>query len=106
MIPEAEIWALIVLVAVLVYWFSAARAKELARTEGRSYCQARDLTFLDDTVVLKRIGLARNTSNRVMIRRLFQFEFSSDGALRYKGDISLLGNRVENIHIDAYRVAE
>ncbi len=92
--------------AVLAYWYSSIRAKELARNEGKGYCRARDLTFLDDTVVLKNISLGRNAAQRAVIRRRYQFEFTSDGSQRYPGFISLLGHKVETIEIAPHRLPE
>jgi hypothetical protein len=102
----AEILTMLALVAVVAYWMRAMQAKERARYEGRQRCQGLGLIFLDDTVVLKKLRLGRDSLGRLAFRRYYQFEFSSDGSQRYCGDITLLGYSLENITMDAYRVPE
>lgn len=69
-------------------------------------CQGLGLVFLDDTVVLKRLRLARDGLSRLVFRREYRFEFSSDGSQRYRGEITLLGQSLEDIVMDAYRVPD
>lgn len=102
----SELLALIALLLVVAYWLNAMQAKELARREGRRRCQTLDLVFLDDTVVLKKLRLVRNTLGQLVLRREYQFEFSSDGSRRYRGDITLLSKRLEGISMEAYRSPE
>lgn len=100
----SELLVVIALVAVVTYWLRAMQAKELARHEGRKRCQGLGLMFLDDTVVLKKLRLSRDQSGRMAIWRQYQFEFSSDGSQRYRGEIMLLGKELEHIVMAAYRV--
>jgi len=102
--PISELLTLTALVAVIIYWLLAMKAKETARYLGRQRCQCLGLTFLDDTVVLKKLRLVRNEAGQRVIRRQYQFEFSSDGSQRYRGQIILSDNRLEAIVMDAYRL--
>jgi len=106
MVSVSELLTLAVLVGVIAYWFSGMRAKELARREGRLRCQGLGLIFLDDTVVLKRLRLVRDGLSYMVFRREYHFEFSSDGSRRYRGEITLLGQLLEDIVMDAYRVPD
>lgn len=99
----SELLALMVLVGVVAYWLNAMQAKELARNEGRLCCKGLGLIFLDDTVVLKRIRPVRNEDGHVVLRREYQFEFSSDGHQRCRGKITLLAKGLEDIVMEAYR---
>jgi len=102
--PIPELLALMVLVAVLAYWLLAMKAKETARQLGRQRCRDLGLIFLDDTVVLRKLSLVRNAAGQRVIRRQYQFEFSSDGSQRYRGRITLTNNRLDEIVMDAYRL--
>ena len=102
--PIAEFLTLAALVAVIAYWLLAMKAKETARQVGRLRCRDLGLIFLDDTVVLKKLGLARDADGRRVIQRQYQFEFSSDGSRRYRGRITLTNNRLDEIVMDAYRL--
>lgn len=78
------------------FWLDSARARELAVAICKSTSQRYGLQFLDDTVVLHRVGL-RWPNEGLRIRRVFRFEFSQDGVERHNGFISLVGIRLENI---------
>jgi len=80
------------------------RAKELARQKGRQRCDDLGLILLDDSVALKKLKLTRSNLGHVIIWRKYQFEFSSDGGQRYRGEIILSGKNLLNIIMDAYRV--
>ena len=102
----SEFLALMVLVAVIIYWMSAMRAKESARVAGRERCELLGLIFLDDTVVLKKLRLVRDGLGRVVFRRHYYFEFSGDGQQRSHGEITLLGRLPEDIVMAAYRLPQ
>jgi hypothetical protein len=94
--------ALVLLSAVLIFtlfWLDSARARELATAIARSLCDRRGLQFLDDTVVLRRIGL-RWGKNGLRLRRMFDFDFALGGAGRRSGYLILLGTDVELYGMD------
>ena len=86
------------------YWWNSVRCKEIARGAGAQACQRANVQFLDDSVVCTRIRLKRNSQGRVQLLRLYLFEFTSDGSQRYQGRISLLGQRILHIDMDAHRL--
>jgi len=89
--------ALLLLVAAglfAAFWLDSARARELAIALARTLCERRGLQFLDETVVLRRIGL-RWGGNGIRFRRMFDFDFSLGGAGRRNGYLILLGTEVE-----------
>jgi hypothetical protein len=102
-IAETALLGLLLLVAALVYAFVALYGKELATAAAREHCRQHGLMFLDDTVVLKRLSVRRNSDGRIVLQRRYRFEFSSDGDLRYSGEIVLSGYHVLSITTDAYR---
>ncbi len=97
-----------VLVAVLgfLYWLDAMRAKELARKAGKERCNAEGVNFLDDSVVLKKLGLRRDPRSGIALYRKYLFEFSSDGSVRYRGEIELSNKRVSTLTLEPYRIPD
>lgn len=95
-----------VLVALLWYWWDTVRTKELARLAGLRACQQAQVQFLDDTVARRQIRLRRNTRGRMQLRRLYGFEFTSDGEHRYQGRIEMQGQQVRRVDMDPYRITE
>ena len=71
---------------------------------GRDYCRNVGLQMLDETVSRQRIGLARDGSGQVRIRRNYGFEFTSDGERRYHGEITMLGMSVQGVQVELHRM--
>ena len=78
--------------------------KEIARVAGSNACSKAQVQFLDDTVQNKKVWLRRNEFGKLQLCRIFFFEFTNDGSERYHGHIVMLGRRVEEVHMDAYRI--
>lgn len=98
-------WFIILLAATIAWvWWDGLGAKEVARATCLRHCRDHDVMFLDDTVALARMRLRRASNGSVKVFRRFNFEFTSDGELRYQGYIELLGRHVMQLHMDAYRI--
>lgn len=95
---------LIFIIAGLWYWWDTLQSKEIARVAGMNACNRYSVQFLDDTVELKKIWLRRNSGGHLQICRLYFYEFSSDGAKRYQGRITMLGKKIREVEMDAYRM--
>jgi hypothetical protein len=93
---------LIILAAVAAIWFwnDTLNARERMLARCRAACEEIGVQLLDETVALKRLGVARNRHGRVAIRRRYQFEFSADGQDRWPGHATLLGLRVESLQLE------
>jgi len=88
-------------VAILAwFWSSSLRARENAVKTGFNACKTMGVQFLDDTVVLKRIGLGRNSNGRLMLQRVYGFEFTDNGSRRYEGQVALHSHRIQAVHLD------
>lgn len=98
-----ELPAVLLLAVAIVFWFDTARAREQVCAAVRRHCRERGLTLLDDTVVMKSLRLRRDMRGRVRFARRYHFEFSSDGAERYRGRVSLCGNRIDAIEMEPWR---
>jgi hypothetical protein len=82
------------------FWSSSLRARENAVALGKRACHSMGLQFLDDTVVLSRIGLGRNEKGHMTWQRVYTFEFTVDGSSRRQGQVALRGINVQAVHLD------
>lgn len=99
-----ELLLLLPVVAVLWLFHDGMRVRELALGSGRAYCERIGVQFLDETVCRQSIGLSRGAGGRLLIRRAFDFEFTSDGERRYRGQLTTLGMRVVDIQVELHRL--
>jgi len=90
--------------AGFVYWFNFQAVKEIALRATRAHCRAMEVQMLDDYIAANGIWLSRDKHGKWQIQRTFLFEFSSTGADRYNGKITMLGQRVETIYMEPYRI--
>lgn len=96
---DGALGAILVLAALALWWFSATRARELAKSHARRFCQRQEWQLLDQTVALAFMRPTRQTG-RWQWRRLYRFDFSPDGGRRNGGELVLLGNRLERIYAE------
>lgn len=87
------------LAALAWFWLDSSRARELAVAICKEASERYGVQFLDESVELKRIGL-RWPSEGIRIRRVFNFEFSRDGADRVSGNLALVGINLEYLDFD------
>lgn len=80
------------------FWWTSARARELAIEHARTACRQQQLQFLDQTVALSRIRMARSPTGSSCFRREFGFEFTNFGEFRDTATIIMRGNALEKIH--------
>jgi hypothetical protein len=82
-------------------WFlwDSLKAREAANVELRAACREAGFLFLDDTVALDRIRLARNGDGRVAFRRVYRFEYSDTGHERRPGSVTLLAADIEEVDL-------
>ncbi|MGB1239120.1 MAG: DUF3301 domain-containing protein [Pseudomonadales bacterium] len=102
----ADLFMIAVIGAGLYYWFSAQKVRELALATARAHCQKMDLQLLDGSVSLRSLGIKRGRSGTLALVRKYRFEFSSTGAERYNGHLSMLGQKVIDIDLQAHRISE
>jgi len=95
---------LLLILSLLWFWWDSRGIAEIAIQAARRNCEQAGLTFLNDTVGWQKIRLKRNRMGRVQIQRTYFFEFASDMAERYKGEVIMLGKEVSKISLDVYRI--
>lgn len=100
----AESITLLMLVALVWLWFDSMRARERALASGKRACARDGLMFLDETVECVGLGLARDDSGHVALRRTYGFEFSDTGNNRRSGSIVMLGGEVESLYTEPYLI--
>ena len=98
-----ELAIIILLITSLLYWLDSINAKEIATQQAKSACKKQLIEFLDETVVIKKIRLRRNSHGQMALYREYEFEFSSTGEIRYKGNIRLLGRYLIDVEMEPYK---
>jgi hypothetical protein len=96
-------WILIVAILTAYFWQSG-QFKGHARQLAQKHCKTLNLQLLDEGMVIRKIRPIRSPSGSLILRRHYQFEFSSIGDQRYKGQIVLEGYKLADISFDAYRI--
>jgi hypothetical protein len=97
-----ELGALIALVLLGWLWFDSMRARERAVAAGRSACERERLQFLDETVECVSLRPARGEDGRLLLRRVYRFEFSDTGDNRRVGSVVMLGGEVESLTMEPF----
>ena len=100
----SDLMYLILASALGWYWLDGMRAKEIANYAGKRVSAESSVLFLDDSVVIVKTRLKRNDRGQVALYRVYHFEFTSDGEQRYHGEIHMMGKRVIETSMDAYRI--
>lgn len=101
-----DIYAIFWLLAICTIgalWYKNLAYKDLAYRSALQFCREADVQLLDQTIVLRSIRPVKN-SQQWYLRRHYQFEFTSTGADRYKGNITLLGKSVADIQLATHRL--
>ena len=104
----AEIIILVLLATACVLLADSMRAREQAHAGGRRACENNSLQFLDDTVELVSLRLARDEAGRLRLRRVYAFEFSdpllAGGDNRRSGHVTLFRSGIESLTLDPFVV--
>jgi hypothetical protein len=96
-----DVLLLSVAIAGLVwFWADSARAREQMLARCRALCEDLNVQLLDQTVGLARLSLVRGAQGRLQLRRRYAFEYSVNGADRWRGTADLRGRHIESIHME------
>lgn len=99
---EWDVAALVALALLAWLWYDSMRAREHAVAAGQAACARDGLQFLDETVECVSVRPARNDSGRLVLRRVYRFEFSDDGSRRRAGSIVTLSGEVESLTMEPF----
>ena len=89
--PLLALLAVAVPALAVAFWWTGARARELATGHARAACRREGVQFLDQTVVLARARPARSTRGGTTLAREFAFEFTHRGEHRDVGRVLMNG---------------
>lgn len=87
--------ALLLIGAFALLWSASRLAAEIARNAGRLACQRAGVQLLDQTVMLSRVALRRDSHGRLRVLRHYSFDYSRTGSDRSRGTLALLGNELQ-----------
>ena len=94
-----ELLGLILLAGGAWLWLDSLKARDGGIAAARGACNSEGLQLLDDTVSLASLRLARSEDGRLMLRRVYDFEYSDTGDNRRRGSVMLLGHRVALLNV-------
>lgn len=86
----------------LNYWWRSRHFRDYALKLAARRCEELELQLLDQSVVLRGMELKRDDEDRLVLRRRYQFEFTSTGQERYLGWVILRGWRLEEIDMEPH----
>lgn len=81
----------------IAWWQLSARARETAARHVAAACQESGVQWLDGTVILRRVELARDAHGERCLRRTYVFEYCDDGVSRRQGFLALRGTECEGV---------
>ncbi|MFK7891874.1 MAG: DUF3301 domain-containing protein, partial [Granulosicoccus sp.] len=92
--------------ATLVYlWWTSSKARELAILHARRTCQQMQVQFLDQTVAISHVRLARSPQGQHCLKRSYTFEYTAYGDYRDTGTVTLHGYSLRNVDLPYLRDA-
>jgi len=92
---------LLLLVLIGWFWLDSLRSREIATHTSKAVCRRDQYQFLDDTVSLQNLGVARDPGGSLRIRRSYRFEYATSGDRRYQGLVVMLGSQLQVLKMDA-----
>ena len=84
------------------FWQDSLRVREIAIALAKDFCAKENVQFLDGAVAAVSIRIKRDQRGRLLIARIYQFEFTDTGNNRLKGTIMMLGHTLETMHLPRY----
>ena len=97
-----ELLVILVICVVLLYWQSAMRSKERAIAAARKECKLCGVQLLDQTVHQTRVSLSRDADGNMRVWRNYTFDYTETGEDRFKGSVTLLGQRILRIAMETF----
>ena len=91
---------------VIQYWWQSGEYKGRALKLALENCQQHDLQLLDQSMVIKSYWPMKSKRGIWLIRRTYNFEFTSTGQQRYQGKLVLEGLALDTIELETYQLPE
>ncbi len=93
--------ALSVLGLVIWFWRDSLEVRELALAVCRRTCASYEVQLLDDTVALSSLWPVLE-HGRLILRRVYQFEYSVSSVDRRSGALALSNRRVDSVYLEPF----
>jgi hypothetical protein len=87
----------------LFIWENAG-FRDRAIALAKQHCEHLEVQLLDDTIALLKVKFKKDQRGNLAISRLYEFEFTSTGDQRYKGELTLHGKRLMHVELEPHRV--
>lgn len=97
--PIFETTSLILLLALAWLWFDSVKVRDIAVRAAASVCAAEGFQFLDETVSIASLKLARDDDGHLLLQRGYAFEYSDTGNNRRPGSVVMLGQEVVVVNV-------
>jgi len=95
-----ELFGLLAMGAFLRLWWANRKAYESAKRTCTTICHRSNVELLDDTVSLSKIKLARQTGGRLVLQRVYAFDYSTLGHNRKTGFMMMTHTTVDYVRIE------
>ena len=100
MYVDPTLFWLLALAALAWFWHANLQVRERATLAARTTCQADGVQFLEQTVALQRMRPCRDAMGRLVLCRIYQFDYSRDGVSRQSGFVHFTGARLEGVGLE------
>ncbi len=94
-----ELLVLGLMAAGVWLWLDSLKAREIGIRAAQAACAEEGLQLLGETVVIRSLRPARDDDGQLKLRRVYAFEYSDNGDNRRPGSVTMLGQRVELLHV-------
>ncbi|PCJ40914.1 MAG: hypothetical protein COA71_09955 [SAR86 cluster bacterium] len=91
MVDIYDVIIFFIFILLVMYWWRISEQKTFAIRHAKKYCQERNVQLLDQTLLFKGMRLEKSHNKRRKLCRVYEFDFSSNGEDRFKGQIILSG---------------
>jgi len=92
--------------ALIAFWWHSDKVKNLALALAQQHCARQGIQLLDQTMVLRGVWPQRDHNDALKLRRRYHFEFASTGETRYLGVVTMLGQKLKSMDLEAYVIPD
>lgn len=96
---------LLICFIIFLFWFwkDSMSTSEVAMVVAKRACDDLGAQLLDDTVSIAKLKLCRNEKGSMSLCRLYTFEFSQSGEVRYLGRIYMNSLNIKSVILDTHQ---
>ncbi|UVE17792.1 DUF3301 domain-containing protein [Pseudomonas sp. LS44] len=102
MIGLGDVFLFLLFASALAWLWRGHGIRERALTLAMQHCKRLNIELLDGNVALRRLTVVRDGRNNPRLARIYGFEFTVTGEQRLTGSISMFGQHLGKIEVDAF----